>query len=188
MKLEDLKKGVLVDGLVPGRVVTIVSADAMGADVVDVIFKCDGQLHEQQLFRADEARLKIAEKNLPWSFAAPSEDFKRVLEALRIHLGCRFDPMMAVHASNVIPLPHQIDAVYSKMLPLSPLRYVLADDPGAETTEGPYYVTDFVDHEPEPGMASVNYQLDYLLSKAKKPSLDMIYYTHEVSNLVAPDD
>jgi hypothetical protein len=42
-----------------------------------------------------------------------------------------FDPMMAVHTSNVEPLPHQITAVYESMLPPQPLRFVLADDPGA---------------------------------------------------------
>jgi superfamily II DNA or RNA helicase len=42
--------------------------------------------------------------------------------------------MMAVHTSNVDPLPHQITAVYESMLPRQPLRYVLADDPGAGKT------------------------------------------------------
>ena len=42
--------------------------------------------------------------------------------------------MMAVHTSNVEPLPHQITAVYESMLPKQPLRYVLADDPGAGKT------------------------------------------------------
>ena len=42
--------------------------------------------------------------------------------------------MMAVHTSNVEPLPHQISAVYESMLPKQPLRYVLADDPGAGKT------------------------------------------------------
>ena len=41
--------------------------------------------------------------------------------------------MMAVHTSNVEPLPHQVTAVYESMLP-QPLRYVLADDPGAGKT------------------------------------------------------
>ena len=41
---------------------------------------------------------------------------------------------MAVHTSNVEPLPHQITAVYESMLPRQPLRYVLADDPGAGKT------------------------------------------------------
>ena len=41
---------------------------------------------------------------------------------------------MAVHTSDVIPLPHQITGVYESMLPRQPLRYVLADDPGAGKT------------------------------------------------------
>jgi hypothetical protein len=31
----------------------------------------------------------------------------------------------------VEPLPHQITAVYEAMLPRQPLRFLLADDPGA---------------------------------------------------------
>ena len=40
----------------------------------------------------------------------------------------------AVHTSNVEPLPHQITAVYESLLPRQPLRFVLADDPGAGKT------------------------------------------------------
>src|ERR1022692_3850752 len=42
--------------------------------------------------------------------------------------------MTTVHTSNVEPLPHQITAVYESMLPRQPLRFVLADDPGAGKT------------------------------------------------------
>jgi len=56
------------------------------------------------------------------------------VEAKRIDLAFLFDPMMAVHTSNVDPLPHQITAVYESMLPRQPLRFVLADDPGAGKT------------------------------------------------------
>lgn len=45
-----------------------------------------------------------------------------------------FDSMMAIQTSNVEPLPHQISAVYESMLPRQPLRYVLADEPGAGKT------------------------------------------------------
>ena len=55
-------------------------------------------------------------------------------EAQRIKLAYLFDPMMAVHTSNVDPLPHQITAVYQYMLTKQPLRFVLADDPGAGKT------------------------------------------------------
>ena len=33
-----------------------------------------------------------------------------------------------------MPLPHQITAVYEEMLPRQPLRFLLADDPGAGKT------------------------------------------------------
>ncbi len=39
-----------------------------------------------------------------------------------------------MHISNVEPLPHQIAAVYEEMLIRQPLRFLLADDPGAGKT------------------------------------------------------
>ena len=49
----------------------------------------------------------------------------------RILLAHLFDPVLAVHTSLVEPLPHQVTAVYEAMLPRQPLRFLLADDPGA---------------------------------------------------------
>ena len=42
--------------------------------------------------------------------------------------------MVAVSSSAVDPLPHQIKAVYGELLPRTPLRFLLADDPGAGKT------------------------------------------------------
>ena len=47
--------------------------------------------------------------------------FRLVSEAKRISLAYLFDPFLAVQTSNLEPLPHQINAVYSKMLPRQPL-------------------------------------------------------------------
>ena len=74
------------------------------------------------------------DKNLPWSFDANGDQLKLASEAYRISLAHLFDPYLAVHTSSVEPLPHQISAVYKEMLPRLPLRYVLADDPGAGKT------------------------------------------------------
>ncbi len=52
----------------------------------------------------------------------------------RIRLAHLFDPVLAVHTSLLDPLPHQITAVYEAMLPRQPLRFLLADDPGAGKT------------------------------------------------------
>jgi SNF2 family DNA or RNA helicase len=94
----------------------------------------DGRLLERMLFRTDEATLALAEAGRPWAFDAPGAAFKLAAEAYRINLAYLFDPMMAIHTSNVQALPHQITAVYESMLPRQPLRYVLADDPGAGKT------------------------------------------------------
>ncbi len=135
LKLESITKNALISGIEAGQVVRIVSADLMGDNAISVVYKTnDGRLGERVLFRTDEANLSLAEAGRPWAFDANGEDFKLVAEAWRINLAHLFDPMMAVHTSNVEPLPHQITAVYESMLPRQPLRYVLADDPGAGKT------------------------------------------------------
>lgn len=134
MKLDEIKNGQQVTGIIPGHIARIVSVEKAGESAITVIVKSEFGVAEQQLYRSDESRLALAERSLPWSFEAKAEDFKLALEALRIELGSAFDPMMAIHSSNVIPLPHQISAVYEKMLSQQPLRYVLADDPGAGKT------------------------------------------------------
>ena len=78
--------------------------------------------------------MKIAEIGRPWSFDGDGALFRLVSEAQRIRLAHLFDPVLAVHTSLVDPLPHQITAVYEAMLPRQPLRFLLADDPGAGKT------------------------------------------------------
>ena len=60
--------------------------------------------------------------------------FRLAAEALRIRMAAQFDPMLAVATSDLDPLPHQIKAVYGELLPRTPLRFLLADDPGAGKT------------------------------------------------------
>ena len=135
LKLEDIKKNAAISGIEPGHVVRIVTTEPVGDNALTVYYKtADGSLRERMLFRTDEANLSLAESGRPWAFDAPGDAFKLAAEAYRINLAHLFDPMMAVHTSNVEPLPHQITAVYESMLPRQPLRYVLADDPGAGKT------------------------------------------------------
>ena len=68
------------------------------------------------------------------AFRGDGRRFRLAAEAERIRLAHLFDPYLAVHASHVEPLPHQITAVYGEMLPRQPLRFLLADDPGAGKT------------------------------------------------------
>ena len=135
MKLEDIKVNAQIRGLQGSEIVTVIQVAPVGDASLTVFYKDNqGKLGEQMLFRSDEPRLELAEAGRAWAFDAPGADFKLGLEAYRISQAALFDPMMAVHTSNVEPLPHQISAVYEHMLPRQPLRYVLADDPGAGKT------------------------------------------------------
>jgi superfamily II DNA or RNA helicase len=135
LKLEDIKKDAVINGLLPNEAVKILSVEQVGPDAITVYFKsASGVLQERMLFRSDETALALAQKGRPWAFDADGDAFKLAAEAYRINLAHLFDPMIAVHTSNVEPLPHQITAVYESMLPRQPLRFVLADDPGAGKT------------------------------------------------------
>ena len=135
VKLEDIKKDAQLRGIEPEEIVRVVTVDPVGDNAVTVYYKTNqGRLGEQMLFRSDESRLEFAQAGRPWGFDAPGAEFKLGLEAFRINMAHLFDPMMAVHTSNVIPLPHQISAVYESMLSRQPLRFILADDPGAGKT------------------------------------------------------
>ena len=134
-RLEDLQQGANVNGILPNQQVTVVNANWYGTSVIELTYKdASGNLGRQLVYRDNEPELEIVTVGRPWSFDGDGEKFRLVSEAFRIKLAHLFDPRLAVHTSNVDPLPHQITAVYEEMLPRQPLRYLLADDPGAGKT------------------------------------------------------
>lgn len=135
MKLEQLTPNTSVKGILPNFSVTVVSTEWHGTDAVTLVYRtAEGKVSNEILYREDEARLEIVESGRPWSFDGNGADFRLVAEAHRIRLAHLFDPVLAVHTSLLDPLPHQITAVYEEMLPRQPLRFLLADDPGAGKT------------------------------------------------------
>ncbi len=134
-RLEDLKQSATVRGVVPDGFVTVVNVQWFGSDAIELTFKdASGRPDSVLLYRDDEERLEVVEKGRPWSFDGDGALFRLVSEAQRIRLAHLFDPLLAVHTSDIDPLPHQITAVYEEMLPRQPLRFLLADDPGAGKT------------------------------------------------------
>ena len=135
MLLADLKAGLALVGLEPELICTVRAVIPLAENAVQVIYqRPDGGIKERLLGTADEPNISLATTERPWGFDGDAAAFQLACEAKRIDLAFLFDPMMAVHTSNVDPLPHQITAVYESMLPRQPLRYVLADDPGAGKT------------------------------------------------------
>ncbi|MEB2285876.1 MAG: SNF2-related protein [Myxococcales bacterium] len=135
MKLEDLTPGAGVRGVLPDAAVSVVSVQWHGSDALTLVYRDPAdKVANEILYRHDEARLEVVGEGRPWSFDGDGALFRLVAEAHRIRLAHLFDPVLAVHTSLVDPLPHQITAVYEAMLPRQPLRFLLADDPGAGKT------------------------------------------------------
>ncbi len=135
MKLEELQPNAVVRGVLPESIVTVTSVQWFGSAAVELTYKePSGRVGNLLLYRQDETKLALAQEGRPWSFDGDGALFRLVAEANRIRLAHLFDPVLAVHTSLVDPLPHQITAVYEAMLPRQPLRFLLADDPGAGKT------------------------------------------------------
>src|SRR5437773_6197070 len=134
-KLEELQPTASLRGILPDALVTVVSIQWFGSEALELTYKDpSGRVANQLLYRHDEPRFEVVEEGRPWSFDGDGGLFRLVSEAHRIRLAYLFDPVLAVHTSVVEPLPHQITAVYESMLPRQPLRFLLADDPGAGKT------------------------------------------------------
>lgn len=134
-RLQDITVNAQVRGLIPNNVVTVKHAQMFGDQALQVTFADSaGRTAQQLVYRDQEAQLEIVTQTRPLSFSADGASFRLAAEAHRIRLGYLFDPMIAVNTSAVDPLPHQITAVYETMLSRQPLRFLLADDPGAGKT------------------------------------------------------
>src|SRR5438094_4305951 len=134
-RLDELQPNASVRGILPDRLVTVTAVQWFGSEAMELTYKdATGRVANQLLYRHDEPRLEIVEAGRPWSFDRDGALFRLLSEAQRIRLAHLFDPVLAVHTSLVDPLPHQITAVYEAMLPRQPLRFLLADDPGAGKT------------------------------------------------------
>lgn len=134
-KLEELQPLATVSGIVPNGYVTVVSVQWHGSEAIELTYKTDtGRVANRLIYRNDEPAINIVDVGRPWSFDGDGHAFRLVSEAQRIRLAHLFDPVLAVHTSDIQPLPHQITAVYESMLPRQPLRFLLADDPGAGKT------------------------------------------------------
>lgn len=61
-------------------------------------------------------------------------DIQHLLQYYTFQVEERYSKGRALGNKNLMPLPHQIEAVYSKMLQVPQVRFLLADDPGAGKT------------------------------------------------------
>ena len=131
---EDIKPGARLRGLDTAGMAEIVQVARFGPDALNLVFRVNGRVGERLVYRGEEAAFEFMEAGRSYAFDADGALLRLASEAYRLRLAHLFDPYLAVSASQIEALPHQITAVYGEMLPRQPLRFLLADDPGAGKT------------------------------------------------------
>lgn len=134
MRFDELKPGARVKGLDPAGTAEVVSVAKFGTDALNLVFRLDGRVNERLVYRGEETSFEVVETGQTYAFDADGGLLRLASEAYRIRLAHLFDPYLALSSSQIEALPHQITAVYGEMLPRQPLRFLLADDPGAGKT------------------------------------------------------
>ncbi len=89
--------------------------------------------HIDQLIPIEELS-DISIKTVDTDFSSEPWKVFLALESKRYKFASLYDPLLAMNASKVDPLPHQIEAVYGYVLKLPKIRFLIADDPGAGKT------------------------------------------------------
>ena len=95
----------------------------------------DGTPDEAVISREEAEKVFGKQAEVPSSVTpVDAESIRLLVESWRIRLAYTHDRHFAVSLSGIRTLPHQIEAVYLRMLPQPRLRFLLADDPGAGKT------------------------------------------------------
>jgi hypothetical protein len=111
--LPELRQGVRVTGLAPSGSVEVVTVERYGAAAANVVYRTfDGRMDERVVLAGQESDLRVIVDEPAARFDGDGELFRLGMEARRIAMAARFDPMLAVTTSDLEPLPHQIKAVY----------------------------------------------------------------------------
>ena len=116
MKLEDIRPGIAVNGILPGEPVTVVQVEPHGSEALTLTYRnSSGRVDSRLLFRQDESEIDSVERGRPWSFDGDGALFRLVSEAQRIRLAHLFDPVLAVHTSRVdrVPPPDHVPLKYA---------------------------------------------------------------------------
>jgi superfamily II DNA or RNA helicase len=134
IEFEDIKPGARVRGLDPQGIAEVVTVSRYGADAINLVFRANGRIGERLVYRGEEIGFELVSGGRGYGFDADGALLRLASEAYRLRLAYLFDPYLAISASQIEALPHQITAVYGEMMPRQPLRFLLADDPGAGKT------------------------------------------------------
>ncbi|WP_203246554.1 DEAD/DEAH box helicase [Sporosarcina beigongshangi] len=128
--------GDIITGPFFPEVIEIKRIDEFGDDyyLLEGIGRQTNQYHEQLLAKNDVDQITILSTSTETNIEFTGQGIQQRLLHLTLEIEDKYSKTRALGNQQVIPLPHQIEAVYSRMLQTSNVRFLLADDPGAGKT------------------------------------------------------
>lgn len=132
-----LKVGELTSGPFWPEMVEIRKCERIGDTlfIVEALGCKTNQYYEQILNLEDIERLeKSKQRSKKESASFTAKDIQHFLQYYALKIDQQYSVSRKLGNSKLIPLPHQIEAVYSRMLQTPKVRFLLADDPGAGKT------------------------------------------------------
>lgn len=130
----EISEGLRYSGIVAGDDVTVLAVTVHGPTSASLVYRGTTGLLGECVLSLDQLSDVSLVADRRWTFDADGAMFRLASEARRMKWAHLANPFTAVDAANIDPYPHQIDAVYNRFLEQRPLRFVLADDPGAGKT------------------------------------------------------
>ncbi|MNW38747.1 RNA polymerase-associated protein RapA [compost metagenome] len=100
---------------------------------ISAVGRESNQFYELMIERADIEKFKKLNENHA-SDIVSAQELQLYLKYYIFSMDTKYSSKRALGNSKLIPLPHQIEAVYSRMLQTPQVRFLLADDPGAGKT------------------------------------------------------
>ena len=134
--LNQLTEGTVLEGPHWTEPVKVLTAKARGSRIEVQAVGMHTRRLWTKLLKPEEFNgvIKVASAGELAALDGNPTHFRLAAEAHRIRLAFQYDPHFAVSVSQVDPLPHQMDAVYTHLLTQPRIRFLIADDPGAGKT------------------------------------------------------
>ncbi len=133
LELKDIKPGIILVGSKWNEPVEVKAIDNDGSYVHLIGATTVTSQHIDQLIPVHELT-DVSIKTVVNDFRSAPWKVFLALETKRYRFASLYDPLLAMNASKVDPLPHQIEAVYGRILRLPRIRFLIGDDPGAGKT------------------------------------------------------
>ncbi len=125
-RLKQVKAGVVARVTAPEGLARAVGVHWYGDQSIEAACEeGDRMVKTRLLCRHDEPALEVEPDSRSWPFDGDGALLQLDSEAMGIRPAQLSDPYLAIRTSRVEPLPHQITAVYGKMLGRQPLSILL---------------------------------------------------------------